>query len=50
VLLTVVFGYVAGAALPVGSREVDRSIMIVAESGDFLERSNYSLNSKAMRI
>jgi len=50
VLLTVVFGYVGGAALPVDSRKVYRSIMIVAESGDFLERSNSSLNSKAVRI
>jgi hypothetical protein len=49
-LLTVVFGYVGGAALPVDSRKVDRSILIVVESGDFLERSNSSLNSKAMRI
>jgi hypothetical protein len=50
VLLTVLFGYVGGAALSVDFRKVDRSIMIVAESGDCLERSNSSLNSKAMRI
>jgi len=49
-LLTVVFGYVGGAAVPVDSGKVDRSILIVAESGEFLERSNSSLNSKAMRI
>jgi hypothetical protein len=49
-LLTVVFGYVGGAAFPVDSRKVDRSILIVAESGDSLEQSNSSLNSKAMRI
>jgi hypothetical protein len=29
---------------------VDRSILIVAECGEFPERSNFSLNSKAMRI
>jgi hypothetical protein len=40
VLLTVVFGYVGGAAVPVDSGKVDRSILIVAESGEFLERSN----------
>jgi hypothetical protein len=49
-LLTVVFGYVGGAALPVDSRKVDRSKSIVAESGDFPERSDSSLNSKALRI
>jgi hypothetical protein len=49
-LLTVVFGYVGGAASPVDSRKVDRSILIVAEGGDFQERSNSYLNSKAMRI
>jgi hypothetical protein len=49
-LLTIIFGYVGGAALSVDRNKVDRSIMIVAESGDFLERSNSPLNSKAMRI
>jgi hypothetical protein len=41
-LLTVVFGYAGGAASPMDSRKVDRSILIVADSGDFLERSNFS--------
>jgi hypothetical protein len=49
-LLTGVFDYAGGAALPVDSRKVELSILIAAESGDFLERSNSSLNSKAMRI
>jgi hypothetical protein len=46
-LPTVVFGYAGGAASPTDSRKVDGSVLIVAESGDFLERSNSSLNSKS---